>query len=172
MIATTANELVMREDDFIVSKTNPKGKITYCNKIFIEFSEFTEIELLGQPHNIIRHPDMPRAVYRLMWKTLQEGNEFNGIVKNRTKTGKFYWTYANATPSYDIHDEVVGYYSVRRAPQRDTVKIMDSLYRDMINAESQHSNATESMDASFAILMDAIKTSGKEYNEYIISLEA
>jgi len=69
-------EIVMREDDFIVSKTDPKGKITYGNRVFIEFSGYREQDLLGQPHNIIRHPDMPRSVYRLLWDTLQQGEEF------------------------------------------------------------------------------------------------
>ncbi len=78
MPQTTAQEILMNKHDFIVSKTDAKGKITYCNRIFIEFSGYAEAELLGQPHNIIRHPDMPRSVYRFMWHTLQQGDEFFG----------------------------------------------------------------------------------------------
>ena len=86
-IQPTSIERKMRENDFIVSKTNPKGIITYGNPIFIEFSGYTEAELLGSQHNIIRHPDMPRAAFKLAWDTIQSGREFFGYVKNMSKDG-------------------------------------------------------------------------------------
>lgn len=89
-ITPTRNERVMREDDFIVSKTDLKGRITYGNEIFIEFSGYTEQELLGSQHNIIRHPDMPRAAFKLAWDTIQAGREFFAYVKNMSKDGGFY----------------------------------------------------------------------------------
>lgn len=164
-------ELLLRDDDFIVSKTDPKGKITYCNRVFMEFSGYQEDELLGQPHNIIRHPDMPRSVYRLMWNTLHEGKEFFGVVKNRTKHGQYYWTFANVTPSYDVDHKLMGYYSVRRCPKRSTVDTMASIYREMIDTEARHSSSRDAMDASYQVLIDKIQSTGKSYEEYVISLE-
>ncbi len=92
-IQPTQQERVMRNDDFIVSKTDIKGRISYANKIFIEFSGYSQDELLNSQHNIIRHPDMPRAVFHLLWKTLQDGREFNGYVKNLSNDGGFYWVF-------------------------------------------------------------------------------
>lgn len=88
------NEHALREDEFIVSKTDTRGVITYCNRTFMRISGFSEAELFGQPHNIIRHPDMPRGAFRLLWKQLQAGNEFFGYVKNLCKDGSYYWVLA------------------------------------------------------------------------------
>ena len=161
----------MRPDDFIVSKTDPKGKITYCNRIFIELSGYREAELLGQPHSVIRHPDMPRAVFRLLWQTLQQGEEFFGYVKNRCKNGQYYWVMANVTPSYDVDNKLLGYYSVRRCPQRSALEKIEPVYRRMIEEESRHTSARQAMDASTQIFHDFVNQSGHEYNELILELE-
>lgn len=161
----------MREDDFIVSKTNPKGRITYGNQIFIEFSGYKEKELLGQPHKMIRHPDMPKAVFRLLWDTLQQGNEFFGYVKNQCKNGQFYWTFAHVTPSYDTNNKLLGYYSVRRCPKRSSIETMESLYRQMRDEEKKHSSSKQAMDASEKLLNQHIQHSGKSYSEFIFTLE-
>ena len=114
MIKASSGELVMRDEDFIVSKTNPQGKITYCNKVFIEFSEFNEGELLGQPHNIIRHPDMPKDAFKDMWNTIQAGNMWYGKVKNRAKDGSTYYVIASVFPLYENDDEKIsGYIAIR-----------------------------------------------------------
>jgi len=168
---TVNKEILMKDDDFIVSKTDTKGKITYCNRIFMEIAGYKEAELLGQPHNIIRHPDMPRAVFRLLWKTLQQGNEFFGLVKNKTRSGGFYWTFTNVTPSYDNQKKLLGYYSVRRKPERSSIDTISKIYQQMIQEEGRHSNAKKAMDASTDILLDVINKSGKEYNEFVIELE-
>ena len=91
----------MRDEDFIVSKTDAKGRISYSNRIFMEFAGYAEHELLGVQHNIVRHPDMPRAVFKVMWETLQAGQEFFGYVKNMASDGSFYWVFANVTPDMD-----------------------------------------------------------------------
>ncbi len=168
---TVNNEILMKDDDFIVSKTDTKGKITYCNRVFMEIAGYSEAEILGKPHNMIRHPDMPRAVFRLLWKTLQQGNEFFGLVKNKTKNGGFYWTFANVTPSYDNQKKLLGYYSVRRKPERSSIDTISKIYQQMIQEEARHNNAKQALDASTAILLDIVNTSGKEYNEFIIELE-
>ena len=91
----------LKDNDFIVSKTDTKGRITYVNKIFIEISEYNEKELLGKPHSIIRHPDMPKSVFKLFWDMIRNGEEVFAFVLNKTKNNNEYWVYANVTPSYD-----------------------------------------------------------------------
>ena len=168
-IAPTNEEMLMKADDFIVSKTDGKGKITYCNEIFIEFSGYKESELINQPHNIIRHPDMPRSVYRMMWETIQKQQEFFGLVKNLSQTGAFYWTFANVTPSFNQQGQCVGFYSVRRQPNRKAVEIIAPIYKSMIEEESKHSSSKAAMDASQLILDNAVAEYGITYNEFIYS---
>ncbi len=167
----SSQEVVLDEDDFIVSKTDTRGKITYCNRIFMEIAGYPESELLGQPHNIIRHPDMPRSVFRALWQTLQAGNEFFGIIKNRTRNGDYYWTFANVTPSFDAQGQLLGYFSVRRRPSRESIDILTHLYRQMTDEESRHSSARAAMDASWDILQQQLNQAGKSYEEFIFSLE-
>ena len=171
MQTSNNNEVLMQDGDFIVSKTDTKGKITYCNRIFMQIAGYSEVELLGQPHNFIRHPDMPRAVFRLLWETIQQGDDFFGLVKNKTRNGGYYWTFANVTPSYDHHKKLLGYYSVRRKPERSSIEIISEIYQQMSLQETRHSNSKDAMDASMDILLHAIQKSGKEYNEFIIELE-
>ncbi len=111
-VVPNSRERVMRAEDFIVSKTDLTGRITYGNRIFMEYSGYSERELIGTQHNIIRHPDMPRAVFQLLWDTLAKEQEIFAYVKNMSKDGGFYWVFANVTPSYDQNGNVVGYYSV------------------------------------------------------------
>ncbi|MDD4944078.1 MAG: PAS domain-containing protein, partial [Rhodoferax sp.] len=113
-VTPTRQERLMRDDDFIVSKTDLKGRITYCNRIFVEFSGYSEHELLGAQHNIVRHPDMPRGVFKFLWDTLEIRKECFAYVKNMSKDGSFYWVFANITPDFDVHGEPQGYFSVRR----------------------------------------------------------
>ena len=168
-ITPTSNEIVLRENDFIVSKTDPKGLLTYGNEIFIEFSGYTESELLGKQHNIVRHPDMPRAVFKLLWDTLQAGNEFNGYVKNLSKNGSFYWVFANVTPSYAPDGTLLGYYSVRRKPRQDAVKFIEQLYRDMLETESR-AGARNAIDASTQLLTDLLNSKEVGYEEFVLTL--
>lgn len=166
-VTPTSEEIRMKDDDFIVSKTDVKGRITYCNEIFIRFSGYEEAELLDQPHNIIRHPDMPRSVYRLMWNTLQKKQEFFGIVKNLCKNGAYYWTFANVTPSLNAQSQLHGYYSVRRKPNAKLLQFLAPLYKQMVMEEAKHSSSQQAMDASIKILNDAIAQQGITYNEFI-----
>lgn len=168
-ITPTSEEIRMAEEDFIVSKTDPKGKITYCNEIFIRFSGYEESELITQPHNMIRHPDMPRSLYRFMWKILQTKQEFFGIIKNLSKNGAYYWTYANVTPSFDENSTLIGYYSVRRQPSRKIIDLLGPIYQQMIAEEGKHNNNEKAMDASFKVLTDFLAQQGLEYKEFIYS---
>lgn len=169
-ITPTSKELVMRENDFIVSKTDPKGRISYGNQIFIEFSGYTEKELLGAQHNIIRHPDMPRAVFKLLWDTVSQGKEIFAFVKNMAKDGAFYWVYANVTPDYDQDNNISGYFSVRRKPNPEAIKAVSSLYAQMLEVE-KNAGAKNAIEASSKLLIDFLDEKRLSYEELVIALQ-
>ena len=166
----TQNEKVLGEDDFIVSKTDLKGIITYGNRIFIEISGYSERELLGAPHSILRHPDMPRAVFKLLWDTIQSKKEICAYVKNLAKDGSFYWVFANVTPSFDARGNLIGYYSVRRKPRPEAVQAVEGLYRTMLEAERKAGDGQAGMKASAAILHQLLEQKGMSYEEFIFGL--
>lgn len=168
-ITPTTVERLMREDDFIVSKTDAKGVITYGNPIFIEFSGYDEAELLGVQHNIIRHPDMPRAVFKFVWDTIAQGREFFGYVKNLSKDGSFYWVFAHITPDFDAQQRIVGYTSVRRCPRREAIAVLEPVYRQMLAAEQQ-AGPRDAIAAGTQVLLSTLKTVGKSYEELVFSL--
>ncbi|GAB1393664.1 PAS domain-containing protein [Rhodocyclaceae bacterium] len=168
-IVPTQQERVMRENDFIVSKTDPKGIITYCNPIFIEFSGYREEELLGAQHNIVRHPDMPRAAFKLVWDTIQSGKEVFAYVKNMSKDGGFYWVFTHVTPDFGPGGNIVGYTSVRRCPKRTAIDAIAPVYRQMVEAE-QRAGARDAIAASTQILVNLLQQTGKSYEELVFSL--
>ena len=167
--APTLNERVMREDDFIISKTDLKGRLTYCNRVFIEFSGFTEAELLGAQHNIVRHPDMPRGVFKFLWDTLQANKECFAYVKNMSKDGGFYWVFANVTPNLDANGRAEGYFSARRKPDRGAVSAVTDLYHAML-LEERKVGTKEACNASLALLSNALNQKGVSYEKFILSL--
>jgi len=157
-------------NDFIVSKTDTKGRITYANRIFMDIAGFPESELLGVQHNIIRHPDMPRGVFRYMWDTLKSGNEFLGFAKNLCADGGFYWVFANITPDYDSEGKLQGYFSVRRNPPQSALDILIPVYKEMLSIEKSAS-AKEAPEKSIAYLFDTVSQAGvKNYNSFVLSL--
>lgn len=168
-ITPTRVERVMRESDFIVSKTNPKGIITYGNPIFVEFSGYTEDELIGTQHNIIRHPDMPRAAFKLAWDTIQGGKEFFAYVKNMSKDGGFYWVFTHITPDFAPDGSIVGYTSVRRCPKRSAVDAITPVYAQMLAAEKA-AGARDAIAAGTQVLVDLLTQTGKGYEELIFAL--
>jgi PAS domain S-box-containing protein len=160
---------MMREGDFIASKTSAKGIITYGNPIFIEFSGYTEAELLGAQHNIVRHPDMPRAAFKLAWDTIQSGKEFFGYVKNMAKDGSYYWVFTHISPDFDQRRNIVGYTSVRRCPKREAISKVEPLYRQMLQAE-QSAGARDAIAAGTKVLLDLLNQTGMSYEELVFSL--
>ncbi|MFM8866137.1 MAG: PAS domain-containing protein [Limnohabitans sp.] len=170
-IVPTDHELVMRDEDFIVSKTDLKGCITYANQVFIEFSGFREADFIGKQHNVIRHPDMPRAVFKLLWDRIQSGQEIFAYVKNICKDGSFYWVLANATPSFDASGKVVGYYSVRRKPNPKAVRIVHEIYKRML-AEEQRAGARDAIDASTRYLNGLLAEKGVSYEQFVLELQS
>ena len=165
----TSKELVMQETDIIVSKTDTKGRLTYGNEKFIEFSGFAESELLGQQHNIIRHPDMPRGVFKFLWDNISQGKELFAYVKNMSRDGSFYWVIANVTPDYDSNGNIVGYFSVRRAPSRSAIQVIDGLYRQMLEAE-KHAGTRDACDASLNLLTRILQEKGMTYEQFILTI--
>ena len=164
-ITPNNNEIVLDNDRLIVSKTDLKGRITYMNSYFVEVSRYEELELLGKPHNMIRHPDMPKAIFKLLWDTIQGGNEINAYVKNLAKDGSYYWVLANVTPSFDKNGKIVGYFSVRRKPAQTALQFIQGLYTKMLQLEK-----SGSVDASLQYLNDLLQEKGVSYEEFIIAL--
>ena len=123
----TGREIELADDCRIVSTTDPKGKITWANQSFIDISGFSWQELQGQPHSIVRHPDMPSEAYADFWATLKAGRPWVGIVKNRCKSGDHYWVEAQVTPVWE-RGQLVGYMSVRRKPSREQVRAAEAAY--------------------------------------------
>ncbi|HET8870075.1 MAG TPA: Tar ligand binding domain-containing protein, partial [Aquabacterium sp.] len=121
-------EYVLRDNQSLISRTDAKGRITYANDDFIEAAGFTEAELIGKPHNLVRHPDMPEAAFEDMWRDLKAGLSWTGMVKNRRKDGGFYWVLANASPILE-GGTVVGYSSVRTKPTQEQVAAAEAVYR-------------------------------------------
>jgi len=128
----TDNELLFEDTQQIVSKTDLKGRITYINQDFIEISGFSEKELIGKNHNIVRHPEMPAAAFEDLWDTVKQDKPWVGMVKNRCKNGDYYWVEAHVTPVRE-NGRVIGYMSVRKKPERSQISKAETLYSSMNN---------------------------------------
>ena len=120
-LPVTTVEHQVQEGAFIVSMTDPRGIITYVNDEFVRISGFQPHELIGQPHNIVRHPDMPAAAFADLWATINAGEPWHGMVKNRSKNGDFYWVDANATAIRE-QGRITGFVSIRRKPSRSQIR--------------------------------------------------
>ncbi len=120
------NEILLDETVLLVSETDAKGMIVYADDSFVQYSEYSIEELVGQHHNIIRHPDMPKEAFKDLWTTIKSGKVWQGFVKNRTKKGRYYWVYATIFPFGKDH-----YLSVRKMPSREEVAKYEALYKQM-----------------------------------------
>ena len=123
-------EVKLSKDTMIVSETDSKGNIIYANADFCEIAGYSKEELIGKPHNYVRHPDMPRAAFKDLWETIQRGNVWNGIVKNKTKDGGYYWVNATAYPSKNSKGEL-RYVSIRVKPTDEEVENAINLYKTL-----------------------------------------
>lgn len=157
------------EEDFIVSRTDLKGRITYCNRIFMRISGYREAELLGRQQNIVRHPDMPRGMFKLVWDNLQEGREVFAYIKNLSKDGSFYWVFANITADRDQAGNITGYYSVRRYPSETALAVIEPLYREMQAIEQRHP-ARDQMTQSLAYLRHSLEERGTSYEKFVLAV--
>jgi PAS domain S-box-containing protein len=171
-IYLTGQERSLRDDEIIVSKTDPQGKMIYVNDVFLEISGYEEHELLGQPHSLIRHPEMPRCVFKLLWDIIAAGAEVFAYVNNRAKNGDNYWVLAHVTPNFDASGStIVGYHSNRRAPDRRAVQAITPLYRELYAEEQRHSDRRDGLQSSWRMLNDAVGKAGFEsYDRFVFSL--
>ncbi|MEA3354368.1 MAG: PAS domain-containing protein [Campylobacterota bacterium] len=159
-------EKKLNQDDFIVSKTDTKGIITYCNQIFMEMAEYDESELIGKNHNLVRHPDMPKAAFKLAWDLIQSGKEFFGFVKNLRKHGGYYWVFTNITADYDEKGNIVGYTSVRRKANQSAIDAIEPIYRQMVSLEN-----SGGVHKSVDFLMDFLAQNNTTYDQLVLSLQ-
>jgi len=166
----TGRERTFPEDEIIVSKTDPKGRLTYVNDVFLKVSDYTEEECIGQPHSMIRHPDMPRAIFKLLWDCISSGREVFAYVNNRAKNGDHYWVLAHVTPNFGPSGEIVGYHSNRRVPVKGALDKIKPLYQALLDIERAAPDRKLGLDASFKQLNDLLAREGKSYGEFIFGL--
>ncbi|MBL8931177.1 MAG: PAS domain-containing protein [Kineosporiaceae bacterium] len=166
-IELTGVERHLPADDFIVTKTDTRGVITYVNEVFITISGYSQAELLGKPHNLVRHPDMPMAVFKLLWDTIDAKREIFAYVVNLAKNGDHYWVFAHVTPTFNRSGHVIGYHSNRRAPHPAATAAVVPLYQQMRRAELACATPREGMAASGAILQEFLDEQGMTYDELI-----
>ncbi|MGD9969793.1 MAG: PAS domain-containing protein [Sulfuricurvum sp.] len=129
----------------ILSETDAKGVITQANDYFIELSAYTKEELLGAPHNIVRHPDMPKTVFKILWDNLKAGNKYKAIVKNRRKDGKYYWVYSEYEPIFEKNRVIRGYRSRRWPVPKKTVEDVEMIYKKILELEETKSQQEAEM---------------------------
>ena len=166
-IVPKSQEVTFKNDILLVTKTDLKGKITYANRAFTQIVNIEEKILIGSPHNIIRHPDMPKIIFKYLWRYVQEGNEIHAYVKNLTSDGSYYWVFANVTPSYDTnsHSKIIGYHSTRSHPTKEALAIIKPLYEKLLKSEKSHG-----VEASEKILKNILDDKGMKYDEFILSI--
>lgn len=169
-VRPTGVERTFGADEVIVTKTDLQGRITYANDVFLRVSGYPEAEMVGQPHSMIRHPDMPRGVFKVLWDSLEEQTELFAFVVNLASDGAHYWVLAHVTPSFDASGQVVGYHSNRRVPPRAAVAAVEPLYRELRAVEAQHQRATDAAAAGAEALHAAMARRGRTYDEFVWSL--
>lgn len=168
---TKGEEIFFGQDELIVSKTNLKGHLTYMNDVFLRVAGYSEAEVIGKPHNVIRHPDMPRAVFKLLWDKIQAGSEVFAYVVNTTKSEDYYWVLAHVTPSFGADGKIVGYHSTRRLPDQATIKNkIIPLYKELLAIEASHRNGKDSLQASFNHLLSVLAKEQLDYEEFVANL--
>jgi PAS domain S-box-containing protein len=167
---TTGIGRTFDEDEIIVSKTDLKGRITYANRVFLRMSGYAEKDLLGRPHNIIRHPDMPRCVFKLLWDTIAAKREIFAYVLNMARNGDHYWVFAHVTPTFDAERNVVGYHSSRRSPTSQSVAAIVPIYRALLEEENKFQDKQQGMQASSALLAKTLQAKNMEYDEFVFAI--
>lgn len=167
----SGRECFFGEDEIIVSKTDATGIITYANDVFQRVAGYTESELLGQPHNLIRHPSMPACVFRYLWQTIAAGDEIFAYVVNQAKNGDHYWVFAHVTPTFGADGKISGYHSNRRVPDREAIPVIQGIYEKLRAAELEHGDGERGIQAGLALLTATLQNAGISYEQFIFSLE-
>lgn len=154
------------EEEIIVSKTDPKGRITYCNDVFLRVSGYRANEVIGKPHSFVRHPDMPRCVFQLLWDTIQSGEEIFAYVVNLAKNGDHYWVFAHVTPTFDDSGRIVGFHSNRRSPDRSSVDRIRAIYAELSDEERRHTDRRAGIAAATQKLLARLEEQHLSYGEF------
>jgi PAS domain S-box-containing protein len=158
-------------DEVIVTKTDLKGRITYANQCFLDISNLSEEQALGQPHSIIRHPDMPRCIFKLLWEYLESGREVFAYVINRAMNGDHYWVFAHVTPSFGANGKLTGYHSSRRVPKRSAIEqTIKPLYADLLKIENEAADRKTGMARAYDALQAKLQSLRMTYDQFIFSL--
>lgn len=169
-VRPTGVERSFGQDEVIVTKTDLKGRITYANDVFCRVSAIEEADLLGRPHSVIRHPEMPKAVFQLLWDTLRDRQELFAYVVNLAGDGAHYWVLAHITPSIGPDGQVVGYHSNRRLPDRGAIREIEPLYRTLVAEERRHQRSADAARAGCDLLHDVLSDRGTSYDRLVWSL--
>lgn len=168
----TGHEITFAEHEIIVSKTDTHGVVTYANEVFLRVAGYTEPEVIGQPHNFIRHPDMPRCVFALLWETVKSGKEIFAYVVNMARNGDHYWVFAHVTPSYDPEGRLIGYHSNRRTADAEAVAKVRELYSRLRQEEQRHSVPAKAAEAGGQLLRRILAEKNMDYAEFVFSLSS
>lgn len=158
-------EIVFSKKKFIVSKTDTQGNILFTNKNFCDISGYSEEELIGAPHNVLRHPDMPQAVFFLVWNSLLAGREVSGVVKNLAKSGEYYWVIADFSIKRGDNGEIKSFTAFRRAAPTQVIESIEELYATMLSIEKKHG-----MEQSLAYLEAFLEEHQLSYDEFLEEL--
>ena len=151
-------EIVLDPKRYIVSETDAKGKITFCNDYFMEVSGYTQDELIGKPHSIVRHPDMPKVVFKLLWETISQGKNINAVVKNLAKDGRYYWIFTEFESRRDTDTgEIIGYHASRKKISKHVIEVIAELYAELLKIELE-----EGVEASEKYLVSFLKEKGDD----------
>jgi PAS domain S-box-containing protein len=151
-------EIVLDPKRYIVSETDEKGKITYCNDYFIEVAGYSKDELIGKAHNIIRHPDMPKVVFKLLWETISAGKNINAVVKNLAKDGRYYWIFTEFESRKNSDTgEIIGYSASRKSISKHVIDIISDLYAELLEIEKK-----DGIEASEKYLVEFLKDRGDD----------
>ena len=169
-IRPTGRESPFNENEIIVSKTDLKARLTYTNEVFLRVSGYAARDLMGQPHSIIRHPDMPRTVFKLLWDTIQDKREIFAYVINLASNGDHYWVLAHVTPSFDGGGNVIGYHSNRRKPDADKLAKIIPLYRTLLEEEKRGEDRKIGLQRAVDRLSNDLKARGVPYDEFVLAL--
>ncbi|WPO77936.1 PAS domain-containing protein [Flavobacterium sp. KACC 22761] len=161
-------EVDWNKSKVLLSKTDTKGTILYANEDFIDVSGYDEFELIGQPHNIIRHPDMPKVIFKFLWDSIKSNKNIHAIIKNMSKTGRYYWVITDFKILADSKGNIVGYFGTRKSVREDIIdKFIEPLYNRLLHIEE-----TSGILASEEYLVGFLQERNKTYTEYIDDLVA
>ncbi len=156
-------EIKLNPKRYIVSKTDAKGIIEYGNDYFVEVSGYKESELIGKPHSIVRHPDMPRVVFKMMWDRINRAQNIMAVVKNMAKDGSYYWVVTEFEPKVDpITNEIISHTAFRKAAPQEAIDTMAPIYQKLLEIEKDGG-----MEASEKYLRGFLEEKGKTYDEFI-----